>query len=54
MHLMYPGRDFAWLYERVSGRPCARPFEHFGGVVVRCIYDNLKATVKRRIGIERN
>ena len=25
----------------------------FGGVVVRCIYVNLKAAVKRRLGIER-
>ena len=27
-----------------------RAFEHLGGVVLRCIYDNLKAAVKRRLG----
>ena len=57
LHLMYSGRDFAWLYERcnqiafLDGH--VRAFAHFGGVVVRCIYDNLKAAVKRRLGIER-
>ena len=57
VHLMYSGRDFAWLYERcnqiafLDGH--VRAFAHFGGVVVRCIYDNLKAAVKRRLGIER-
>lgn len=53
LHLMYSGRDFAWLYER--GNQVAfldghvRAFAHFGGVVRRCIYDNLKAAVKRRL-----
>ena len=57
VHLMYSGRDFAWLYERcnqiafLDGH--VRAFKHFGGVVVRCIYDNLKAAVKRRLGVER-
>ena len=57
LHLMYSGRDFAWLYERcnqiafLDGH--VRAFEHFGGVMVRCIYDNLKAAVKRRLGMER-
>ena len=57
VHLMYSGRDFAWLYERcnqiafLDGH--VRAFEHLGGVVARCIYDNLKAAVKRRLGIER-
>ena len=57
MHLMYSGHDFAWLYERcnqiafLDGH--VRAFEHFGGVMGRCIYDNLKAAVKRRLGMER-
>ena len=57
LHLMYSRRDFAWLYERcnqiafLDGH--VRAFEHLGGVVARCIYDNLKAAVKRRLGIER-
>ena len=57
MHLMYSGRDFAWIYERsnqiafLDGH--VRAFEHLGGVVARCIYDNLKAAVTRRLGIER-
>ena len=57
VHLMYSRRDFAWLYERcnqiafLDGH--VRAFEHLGGVVARCIYDNLKAAVKRRLGIER-
>ena len=51
MRLMYSGRDFAWIY------PCCdqvafldghvRAFEHFGGVVLRAIYDNLKPAVKK-------
>ena len=57
VHLMYSGRDFAWMYERcnqiafLDGH--VRAFEHFGGVVLRCIYDNLKAAVLRRLGLER-
>ena len=57
LHLMYSGRDFGWLYERcnqvafLDGH--VRAFEHFGGVAQRCIYDNLKAAVKRRLGLER-
>ena len=57
LRLMYSGRDFAWLYERcnqvafLDGH--VRAFKHLGGVVLRCIYDNLKAAVKRRLGIER-
>ena len=55
MHLMYSGRDFAWIYERsnqiafLDGH--VRAFEHLGGVVARCIYDNLKAAVTRRLGM---
>lgn len=57
LHLMYSGRDYGWLYERcnqvafLDGH--VRAFEHLGGVVRRCIYDNLKAAVKRRLGLER-
>ena len=57
LHLMYSGRDFAWLYERcnqvafLDGH--VRAFGHLGGVVRRCIYDNLKAAVKRRLGLGR-
>ena len=52
VHLMYSGRDFAWVYERcnqiafLDGH--VRAFDHFGGVVARCIYDNLKAAVLRK------
>ena len=57
LRLMYSGRDFGWLYERcnqvafLDGH--VRAFKHLGGVTQRCIYDNLKAAVKRRLGIER-
>ena len=57
LHLMYSGRDYAWLYERcnqvafLDGH--VRAFEHLGGIVRRCVYDNLKAAVKRRLGLER-
>ncbi len=57
LRLMYSGRDFAWLYERCNQVAFpdghVRAFEHLGGVAQRCIYDNLKAAVKRRLGIER-
>ena len=51
MRLMYSGRDFAWIYERqdqvsfLDGH--VRVFAHFGGVVGRIAYDNLKAAVVR-------
>ena len=51
MRLMYSGRDFAWIYERqdqvsfLDGH--VRAFAHFGGVVARIAYDNLKAAVVR-------
>ena len=51
MRLMYSGRDFAWIYERqdqvsfLDGH--VRAFAHFGGVVSRIAYDNLKAAVVR-------
>jgi transposase len=51
MRLMYSGRDFAWIYERqdqvsfLDGH--VRALAHFGGVVGRIAYDNLKAAVVR-------
>ncbi len=56
VRLMYSGRDFAWLYERcdqvafLDGH--VRAFAHFGGHPGRMIYDNLKAAVKRRMGLD--
>ena len=55
VRLMYSGRDFAWLYDRcdqvafLDGH--VRAFAHFGGLPARMIYDNLKAAVKRRVGL---
>jgi transposase len=57
MRLMYSGRDFVWLYPRcnqiafLDGH--VRAFSHFGGVPARCVYDNLTAAVKRRLGLLR-
>jgi transposase len=58
MRLMYSGRDFAWLYPRqdqvvfLDGH--VRAFEHFGAVVHRAIYDNLRAAVRKLlVGSER-
>jgi transposase len=57
MRLMASGADFTWLYERcdqvsfLDGH--VRAFEHFGGVPRRIVYDNLKAAVKRIVGVER-
>ena len=54
IRLMSSGRDFVWLYERCNQMAFldghVRAFEHFGGVPARCIYDNLTAAVKRRLG----
>lgn len=57
MRLPFSGKDFAWIYER--GNQIAfldghvRAFAHLGGVPARCVYDNLSAAVKRRLGLER-
>lgn len=55
MRLMYSGRDFVHLYERCDQITFLdahkRAFEHFGGVPRRVIYDNLKAAVKRLLGL---
>jgi transposase len=51
MRLIYPGRDFAWIYERqnqisfLDGH--VRAFAHFDGVPARVAYDNLRAAVVR-------
>lgn len=56
VRLMHSGRDFAWLYERcdqvafLDGH--VRAFAHFGGLPARMVYDNLKAAVKRRLGLD--
>jgi transposase len=56
MHLMYSGRDFAWLYERcnriafMDGH--VRAFAHFEGLPARGIYDRLSAAIKRAVGLE--
>jgi transposase len=51
LRLMYSGRDFAWLYERCDQVSFfdghVRAFAHFGGVPVRCIYDNLSPAVRK-------
>lgn len=57
MRLMYSGREFAWLYERcdqlafLDGH--VRAFDYLGGVVKRCVYDNLKPAVRRIVGAQR-
>lgn len=53
MRLMSSSRDFVWLYPR-QDQVCfldghARAFAHFGGVVERAAYDNLKPAVKRHL-----
>jgi transposase len=57
MRLMYSGREFAWLYERcdqlafLDGH--VRAFDYLGGVVRRCVYDNLRPAVRRIVGAHR-
>jgi transposase len=57
MRLMYPGRDFVWLYERCDQLSFldahVRAFSYFGGVPRRVVYDNLSAAVKKVVGTER-
>jgi transposase len=53
MRLMSSSRDFVWLYPR-QDQVCfldghARAFAHFGGVVERAAYDNLKPAVKKHL-----
>ena len=58
LRLMHSKRDFAWLYPR-QDQTCfldghVRAFAHFGAVVHRLAYDNLKAAVaKILVGSER-
>lgn len=54
---MASGRDFAWLFPR-QDQTCfleghVRAFAHFGGVLQRLAYDNLKAAVAKLAGSER-
>jgi hypothetical protein len=57
MRLMYSGREFAWLYERCDQLALldghVRAFNYLGGVVKRCVYDNLKPAVRRIVGAQR-
>jgi transposase len=51
MRLMYSGRDFAWLYDRLDQVAFldghVRAFAYFGSVPRRCLYDNLAAAVRK-------
>jgi transposase len=53
--LVYSGKDFACIYERCNQTAFldghVRALQHFGGVPARMVYDNLRAAVKRRLGI---
>jgi len=56
LRLMYSGRDFVHLYDRCD-QVCffdghVRAFAFLGGVPARAIYDNLKAAVKRMLGLK--
>lgn len=54
MRLMYSGYDFVWLYRQcdqlafLDGH--VRAFNFFNAVPKRCVYDNLTAAVRRRVG----
>jgi hypothetical protein len=56
LRLMYSGRDFIQLYDRcdtvsfLDGH--VRAFAYLGGVTRRLVYDNLKAAVKRIVGLK--
>lgn len=51
LRVMHSGRDFAWLYEQadqiafLDGH--VRAFAHLDAVPNRCVYDNLKAAVRK-------
>lgn len=54
LRCMASGRDFAWLFPR-QDQTCflaghVRAFEHFGAVLHRLAYDNLKAAVAKMLG----
>jgi transposase len=57
MRLMYSGCEFAWLYERCDQLAFfdghVRAFSYLGGVVKRCIYDNLTPAVRKIVGARR-
>ena len=55
LRLMYSGRDFIHLYDRCDSVSFldghVRAFAYLGGVARRMVYDNLKAAVKRVVGL---
>lgn len=55
MRLMYSGRDFIRLYDGCDTASFldghVRAFERLGGAARRLVYDNLKAAVKRFVGL---
>jgi transposase len=56
LRLMYSGRDFVHLYDRCD-QVCffdghVRAFTFLGGVPHRAIFDNLKAAVRRMLGLK--
>ena len=57
LRVMYSGREFAWLYQYCD-KPAfldghVRAFAYLGGVPRRCVYDNLRAAVRKIVGAER-
>ncbi len=57
MHFPYSGRSFVWLYDRADQvsflEGHVRAFAYLDCVPHRCVYDNLTAAVRRRVGVER-
>ncbi len=55
LRMMYSGRDFIHLYDRCDTASFldghVRAFAYLGGVTRRLVYDNLKAAVKRVVGL---
>ena len=55
LRLMYSGHDFIHLYDRCDTASFldghVRAFAYLGGVTRRLVYDNLKAAVKRVVGL---
>ena len=55
LRLMHSARDYVHLYERCDTASFldghVRAFAHLGGVTRRLVYDNLKAAVKRVVGL---
>lgn len=55
LRLMYSGYDFIFLYNRCDQLSFldahVRAFSFLGGVPHRCIYDNLAAAIRRKVGL---